>query len=198
MRCKLETEPMRGRDGTWTLMISGLPQEALKLFDRLHGKDVEVELKLHRDRRSLDANAYFHLLANKIAKALGSSDEDIKIQLVERYGALDRDANGKLISFTLPDGVPPTKIYPYTLFIGRQFMNGTMINKYVIYKRTHEMNTEEFAHLIDGTIQDAQELGIETITPEEKQRMMESYERKFGKKMDDEKEMESTAVDGWM
>lgn len=184
MKCIIG-EPLRARDGSWSLTLTGLPSEILQTVDSLSGKDTEVEFKVHREKRSLDANAYFHLLVNKIAKAVNSGDDDVKRELVIQYGALERDNDGKLIGIMLPVEMDPVKVYPYCRRYGDCWTGGRAFAKYLIYKRTHEMNTEEFTHLIDGTIQDAQDLGIETITPAEKQRMMESYERRYGKRMED-------------
>jgi hypothetical protein len=42
------------------------------------GKPYVCEIKRYYERRSLDANAYFHVLVDKIAKVLKRSAEDIK------------------------------------------------------------------------------------------------------------------------
>ena len=36
-------------------------------FDRLKDFDLDIEIKKHREKRSNSANAYFHVLVNKIA-----------------------------------------------------------------------------------------------------------------------------------
>ena len=42
-------------------------------FDRLKDAELDVEVKKHRNRRSLSANAYFHVLVNKIAAERGTA-----------------------------------------------------------------------------------------------------------------------------
>lgn len=37
----------------------------------------------------------------------------------------------------------------------------------MVYKETHTLDTKEMARLIDGVVAEAQELGIETRTPDE-------------------------------
>ena len=61
------------------------------LFDSLCDKDVTADVKKYRLPRSLDANAYFHLLVNRIAATVGSSDEEVKRELVVRYGTVETD-----------------------------------------------------------------------------------------------------------
>ena len=47
-------------------------------FDKLKGFDLDIEIKRHRERRSNDANAYFHVLVNKIARKLEAGDDETK------------------------------------------------------------------------------------------------------------------------
>lgn len=139
-------------------------------FDALKGSDVEVGIKKWRARRSKDANAYFHLLVNEIAVARGLSDDEVKRMLVVEYGTLARDEDGQVIGFKLPPSVHVENIYPYTKLYKQVEENGKLFNCYLVYKRSSEMDTKEMAHLIDGTVSEAQELGIDTDTPEQRAR----------------------------
>ena len=46
----------------------------------------------------------------------------------------------------------------------------------MVYKPTHELDSKEMAHLIDGAIYEAQQLGLETKTPAELAEL-EGYEK---------------------
>ena len=70
-------------------------------YDRLHEKEVGAEIKEYRKPRSLDANAYFHVLVNKIAISQGVSDDEAKRWLVVRYGTVERDEDGNVIAAML-------------------------------------------------------------------------------------------------
>lgn len=137
-------------------------------FTSLKEADVEITIKKWRSRRSKDANAYFHILVNAIAEATGQSDETIKRRLVVEYGALARDNNGKIMGVKFPPSVDINLIYPYTRLYKQIEENGETINCYLLYKRSSWMDTKEMARLIDGAIQEARELGIDTETPDEK------------------------------
>lgn len=139
-------------------------------FDALKGFDVEVSIKKWRAKRSKDANAYFHLLVNEIAAAKGLSDEEVKIDLVTSYGSYARDDDGMIVGFKLPASVDASTIYPYTRMYKEVEEAGKTFKCYLVYKQTRLMDSAEMAHLIDGTIREAQELGIDTDTPEEKSR----------------------------
>ena len=135
-------------------------------FDSLHDVDVEVSIKKWRAKRSKDANAYFHLIVNQIAVARGLSDDEVKRDLIVDYGTIARDDHGDKIGFKLPSSVDVDDIYPYTRMYKEVEENGKSFKCYLVYKRSSDMDTKEMAHLIDGAITVAQELNIDTDTPE--------------------------------
>lgn len=135
-------------------------------FDRLKDCELDVEKK-HRNRRSLSANAYFHVLVSKIAAERGGSEESVKESLVIEYGALATDDDGITVGFKLPASVDVSTIYPYDKCFDTREENGRLFNCYLVYKQTHDMDSKEMARLIDGAIEVAKDLGIETDTPEQ-------------------------------
>ena len=141
-------------------------------FDALREFDVEVSIKKWRAKRSKDANAYFHVLVNQIAMARGLSDDEVKRDLVTQYGTIAVQ-DGYKVGFKLPASVDVETIYPYTRMYKQVEENGMLMNCYLVFKQTRYMDTKEMAHLIDGAIQVAQELGIDTDTPEQKARYAE-------------------------
>jgi hypothetical protein len=46
---------------------------------------------------------------------------------------------------------------------------------YIFFKRTSDLNKDEMNRLIEGTVDEAKNLGIETMTPDELARMMNRY-----------------------
>lgn len=146
-------------------------------FNRLNGQELDIDIKKHREKRSKDANAYFHVLVNKIAAEQGGKDDEVKRQLVAEYGALARDADGIVIGFKLPAGVNVDMIYPYVKCFDTREENGKTFKCYLVYKHTSDMDSKEMARLIDGAIETAKELGIETDTPEQLARYKEEWSR---------------------
>lgn len=139
-------------------------------FDALKGADIEISVKKWRRKRSNDANAYFHVLVTAIAEARGISNDEVKRMLVVDYGTLARDEDNQIIGFKLPPGVDVSRIYPYTKLFKQVEENGKTFNCYLVYKRSSEMDSKEMARLIDGAVQEAKDLGIDTDTPEERAR----------------------------
>lgn len=146
-------------------------------FDQLNGAELSIEIKKFRPRRSLSANAYFHVLVNKIAQAEGGGEDAIKKRLVVEYGALMRDDTGGVVGFKLPSSVDVSAIYPYTKCFDTRQENGKEFLCYLVYKETHMMDSKEMARLIDGAVAEAKELGIETDTPEQIARYKDLWTR---------------------
>lgn len=144
-------------------------------FDKLKDKDVRVEIKVWREPRSKDANAYFHVLVNKIAEAQGLGDDEVKRSLVVEYGTLARDDDGQLIGAMLPAGTDIDQFYPYTRMYKTMELEGREYECFLFYKRTHTLDSKEMARLIDGTVYVAKELGIDTDTPEQIARYKEGW-----------------------
>ena len=55
--------------------------------------------------------------------------------------------------------------------IGYGYVNDKEFTHYCVLRPTHEYDSAEMAHLIDGTVEEAKELGIPTMTPNEIERM---------------------------
>lgn len=112
-------------------------------------KDMSVEIKRLYNKRSLDANAYFHFLVNKLARYFNISDEEMKIKMNLQYGTIDRDENNKCIGVKVPTNVDIRKFYKYAKCFGTCVEAGIKFNKYLFYKRTRELNTKEMGDLIE-------------------------------------------------
>lgn len=139
-------------------------------YDALKDAEIDVSIKKWRERRSKDANAYFHLLVNAIAEARGLGDDEIKRELVVEYGVIAKDQEGLLVGAKLPVSVDINRIYPYTRLYKQVEENGRVLNCYLFYKHSSDMDTKEMTRLIDGAIFEAQKLGIDTDTPAMKAR----------------------------
>ena len=136
-------------------------------YDRLKEKEISAEIKVYRRPRSLDANAYFHVLVNKIAAAQDLSDDEVKRMLVVRYGTVERDENGNVIAAMLPASADIDRFYPYTRCYKTKEQDGQTMRCYLFYKHTSDMDSKEMSHLIDGTVSEAKAMGIQTLPPDE-------------------------------
>lgn len=156
--------------------VLAVQNELMNILPQLKEKPYICEIKPFRKRRSLDANAYFHVLIDKIAKTTKRSAEEIKTQLVFDYGTIARDEKGLKAGFKAFKDIPITQYFKYAKPIGEVVENGKTFVKYLIYKETHTLDSSEMALLIDGTIEEANQLGIETLTPVELENL-KGYEK---------------------
>lgn len=163
-----------GRDGEQNITIT-VKGDFRDTFDKLFGKELRVDIKEWKDPRSKDANAYFHVLVNKIAEAQCLGDDEVKRSLVVEYGTLARDDDGQLIGAMLPAGADISQFYPYTRMYKNVTMDGKDYDCYLFYKQTRNLDSKEMARLIDGAIYVAKGLGIDTDTPEQIARYKEDW-----------------------
>jgi hypothetical protein len=140
----------------------------------LQGKDLDLDLKPHREKRSLDANAYYYVLLSKMAEKLQTSVNELHNMTLSRYGYPEIYENA-LVTMSLRADIDPNRLEGIHLkATGHITTNskGTDFMNYIVMRGSHTFNTLEMSHLIDGVISEAKELGIDTITPAEKERMM--------------------------
>ncbi len=166
-------------DGSLVLSLRAKPGERREIEQILskvrsgqigQNKRLTARFAWFKEKRSLNANAYFHVLVGKIAKATMQSESEVKRQLVVDYGAQAAIA-------VLPSEVTPeTAGIAYSTWLN-DFMSpkGVNCSQYAIYKPTHLLDTAEMARLIDGAVQEAQQLGIETQTPDELEKIKQLW-----------------------
>lgn len=145
---------------------------AKMLCDKFKGEYVDIQVEKWNDKRSLQANAYFHVLCNKIAAATKSSMDDVKKMLVQQYGTLARGSDGKLAGAILPPNTNVDDFYPYYKWYETDERG---FNKYLFFKQTHTLTKDEMNRLIQGTVDEAKALKIETLTPQEISQMMNRW-----------------------
>lgn len=130
----------------------------------------------YRETRSLNANAYFHVLVDKIAKELKVGADEVKVQMVLDYGTI-QTIGGKPVIALLPKEAKSSDYYKYAKWLGDcTAKNGEPYSQYACYKQTHTLDKTEMARLIEGVVYEAKELGIETRTPDELASLIERWE----------------------
>lgn len=162
--------------------VSGTPAALMiKVIKALQGlspeKIYDCDLKLHREKRSLNANAYYWKLLGEFAVYEKISRIRLHNMMLRDYGQ-DFTVDGKVAYVTLPDNdrwmeFEMLHVRP----LSQTFSKGdTTYRTFILMRGSHEFDAEEMARLIDGLIQEIKtsEAPIETLTPAELQ-MMEGY-----------------------
>lgn len=141
------------------------------------------DLTEHKERRSLDSNSYFHKLCDMLRQALGVSMARCKNHLIADYGQIEYIEDEPVIYKT---NAPEDKMMEletiHTKCVKVTEENGRKVYFYRLYRGSHTYNTAEMAKLIDGTIQECKQQGIETATPEQLAQMAALWERRYAQK----------------
>jgi hypothetical protein len=135
------------------------------------GKQLSVEVKQYRQKRSLDANAYMWVLLSKMAAALNTTKDDLYIEMLDRYGVFTH-------VIVKPEVVERVKAEWRTVReLGEVTVNGKTGVQLQCYFGSSTYDTKEMSVLIDGIVSECKEIGIETLPPDE----VESLKALWGK-----------------
>lgn len=144
-------------------------------------RDTDIRLKAvkWREKRSLNANAYFFVLVTKIAEKTNQSITEVHNQLIADYGQVEMDDN-RCMNIIMDASIDWRKlegIHLHPTSARRMMDNDRLYQVYLVMRGSHTYDSKEMTTLIAGTVQEAKELGIETATPEEQERMLQLWDR---------------------
>ncbi len=122
-------------------------------------KDLEkkFEIKEYRHKRSRNQNSYCWELIGQIADNMRQSKEEVYLSMLRDYG------QSEIVSVRADIDI--SGYFKYYEEYGRGQVNGKEFIHYKVYKGSSEYDTREMAIFIDGVVQEAQALGIQTLTP---------------------------------
>lgn len=157
-----------------TFQIEASPEAAAELANQ----DIRLTAVRWRSKRSLDANAYFHVLCAKIALATNQSLSEAKNRLISEYGRPETTDDGRIMTVILRDDIEAERLATLHLrptAAVRVLDDGKLYRVHWVMRGSHTYDTKEMSVLIDGTVREAQELGIETLTPDTLERMKAAW-----------------------
>lgn len=140
---------------------------------------IDITARQHREKRSLNANAYFHKLCTLIAESIDASLIEVKNRLIREYGQyeyVDGMIPTYLVKEEYVEAMQAKEGVHFTL-LGFETIDGIVYGKMAAMRGSHTYDTKEMSRLIDGTVREAKELGIETLTPDELERMISAWGR---------------------
>jgi len=142
-----------------------LPEyEKLKTCEKLR-----IDVKQHRNRRSLDANAYLWVLLQKMAEVLRTDKWSLYLQMLKQYG--------KFTYIVVKPGAVEAvkKQWRECEELGEIDVNGTKAVQMLCYYGSSTYDTKEMSVLIDGVVSECKDLGIDTLSPDELRIMKERW-----------------------
>ena len=146
--------------------------------DKLQGGPIELTVKKWREKRSLDANAYAWVLIDRLSAELGIPKEEIYRHAIRSIGGVSETvcvmdkAVDKLCAGWSKNGLGwHTERFP------SQIAGCTNV---ILYFGSSTYDSRQMSALINSLVEECNQFGIETKSPEEIESLLRSYEH--GKK----------------
>ena len=132
-------------------------------------KLLSIECKEYRKKRSLDANGMLWAICTQIANAIKSSKDEVYLTMLERYGVFTH-------VIVKPEAVERIKQEWRTCrVLGEVTVNGKTGVQIQCYYGSHLYDSKEFSVLLEGVISEAREMGIEVISEQDKQLLIQEW-----------------------
>lgn len=123
------------------------------------GRDKIFEIKEYKPKRSRNQNSYAWELITQIGNAVRKSKEEVYLDMLKHYG------QSQIVSML--SSIDPNGYFKYYEEIGTGIVNNKEFKHYKIFKGSSEFDSKEMSIFLDGIIQEAENLGIPTLTPDE-------------------------------
>lgn len=135
-------------------------------------KEQWVTIETKKKKRSLDANAYMWALADKIARKIYTTKEAVYQRAIRDVGVFDTLAMTEEAYQRFRERWKRKGVGWVTDIADS---NGRMVTV-LAYYGSSTYTTDEMARLIDWMIDEAEGMGIDTLTPNEKSKMLKAWE----------------------
>lgn len=155
-------------EGGW-LMVRPLKEDlgkAMSIVRKRSGKLMDLEVKEHRKKRSLDANAYAWVLMGKLAEAIRITPEEVYRQAIQNVGGnyeilpIKEEAAGHFKGIWEAKGLG----WP-CVDMGKSKIHG--YRNLRCYYGSSTYDVQQMSQLIDNLVQDCRALDIEIKSDEE-------------------------------
>ncbi len=151
--------------------------KALDIINWLYSQEKEktFDIKVHKRKRSLNANAYCWMLLGKIADEIGTTKEEIYRDYIKHKGiykiiTMSTEAVPTFIKVWNDRGLGWVCEISETSIVG--------LTDVVAYYGTSSYNTKQMANFIDYVVQECQNLEIETKSKEDIDSLLNTWEAK--------------------
>lgn len=168
-------DALRGRNGEWVVSFT-TTTDVTGLFEELEGKEVNIEIKKYSKHRSLDANAYAWVLIDKIAEKTGEKKTDVYRQAIREIGGVSDVVcvTDKAVD-RLREGWAKNGIGWQTDTLKSKVPGCTNV---ILYYGSSVYDSKQMAQLIDSLVQEAEGLGIPTLTDKEAEKLLGNWKNK--------------------
>ncbi len=144
-------------------------EDISKQLESITDKLLTITAKLFRNKRSRDANSYSWVLMQRIAETIKSDKWSVYLDMLGRYGVFTH--------IIVRPGVVDRVVSEWRTVknLGEVTVSGQTGIQLQCYFGSSTYDTKEMSVFIEGIVSECHELGIETATPEELDRMKKEW-----------------------
>ena len=155
--------------GKWEITFT-TEENITGYIDKIKDKLLRITVKQYREKRSLDSNAYAWVLMQKIAEAVQSDKWSVYLEMLAKYSRAFTHV------IVRPDVVPRFEAEWRTVRnLGEITVNGQTGIQLQLYFGSSTFDTKEMSVFIDGLVEECRQLEIETLPPNEIERMKREW-----------------------
>lgn len=144
-------------------------EDISKQLESITDKLLTITAKIFRNKRSRDANSYSWVLMQKIAEDQHTDKWSVYLEMLGRYGVFTH--------IIVRPGVVDRVISEWRTVknLGEVTVSGQTGIQLQCYFGNSTYDTKEMSVFIEGIVSECHEMGIETATPEELERMKREW-----------------------
>jgi adenine C2-methylase RlmN of 23S rRNA A2503 and tRNA A37 len=144
-------------------------EDISKQLETITDKLLTITAKIFRNKRSRDANSYSWVLMQKIAEDQHTDKESVYLEMLGRYGVFTH--------IIVRPGVVDRVVSECRTVknLGEVTVSGQTGIQLQCYFGSSTYDTKEMSVFIEGIVSECQEMGIETATPDELERMKREW-----------------------
>lgn len=160
-------------DGVWLCLKVNDAAQARKFVMGKQDRLYDAEIKQHREKRSLDANAYYWKLCGDLARAIGEKPEDIYLRHIKDIG------NYSILCVqekALVDFKQKWTSGHLGRFIETRESKIPGCATVLAYYGSSDFDRAQMSRLIDNLIQDCEAVGVETLPPDKVDLLKEDWD----------------------
>ena len=133
---------------------------------------LSIKAVRHTNKRSKDANAYAWVLMQKIAEAIHSDKWEVYLDMLQKYS---REFTFVICKKQAVNALK--ELYRTCIDHGEITVNGNQGHQLQVFFGSSTFDTKSMAVFIDGIVSECKDLDIETLPPDEIERMKKQWQQ---------------------
>lgn len=161
MKIKAKLLSLTGGLSESIICFSMKSKDTLSSLEKYKDKEVYIEIKKPSKKRSKDSNSYFWTLCESIAEVVGTSKDEVYLDMLEQYGQFTH-------LLVIPEAVDRVRSeWRASRVLGERMTDDGMMVELQCFYGSSGYDQKEMCRLIEGTIMTCRDLDIDPNTPDE-------------------------------